>query len=201
MGINGVSDIKEVYMEQPKDPGQEERFSSGPYAIPGHPLHTLRQENLALEAFIDGPFQAHLDALQQQDGPEIRKQLLEDVAALQQIESHYRRIEELLLPYLERMGQLAPVKVMIAIHNDVLRMIRDLRDDLLLSDSESNGIHAFAAFLIQDIRIIIRQEREAYAEQAQKIISEREWGEIANLSAAYGYCMIPPPPRWSPEQP
>ncbi len=170
-----------------------------PFSIPGHPLHTMRQENMAIEAFINGQFQTHLEALDTEDGPELRKILLDDVSYLAQVERHYRRIEVLLLPFLERIGQIAPTKVLIAIHSDVLRMLRDLRDDLQLSDSEPSGINAFAAFLIRDIQIIMRQERESYAEQAQLLVSETEWGEIARASDPFGYCMIDPPVFWTPE--
>lgn len=175
--------------------------SIDPLDIPGHPLHTLRQENLAVEAFLTGPFQEHLDALAARDDAAARAQLLADVDRLAEIEKHYRKIEVLLLPFLERIGQIAPVKVMLAIHQDVYRMIRDLRDDLKYTESEPNGIRAFAAFLIRDIQIIIRQEREAYAEQAKVMISEKEWGEIAIASEAFGYCMIGPPAHWQPEEP
>lgn len=167
-----------------------------PFEIPGHPLHTMRRENLAVKAFMEGPFQEHLDALSTEDGPELRKILLEDIEKLSQIESHYRRIEVLLLPFLERIGQIAPVKVMLAIHGDVLRMIRDLRDDLQQGDSEVNGIKAFAAFLIRDIEIIIRQEREAYADQAQMLVTEADWIDIARKSDQFGYCLIDPPVPW-----
>lgn len=169
-----------------------------PFTIPGHPLHTMRLENLAVEAFISGPFLTHLEALDGDDGPELRKILIEDVELLAQVERHYKRIESLIMPCFEKAGQLAPVRVMIAIHNDVMRMIRDLRDDLLMADAEPNGIRAFATFLIRDIEIIIRQEREAYALQAQSLICQEEWGEIAKASEPFGYCMIDPPPPWAP---
>lgn len=178
--------------------GKKEKVD--PYTIAGHPLHTMRQENLAVEAFMAGPFQIHLEALDTEDGPELRKLLLEDVNKLAQVESHYRRIEVLLLPFLEQIGQIAPVKVMISIHGDVLRMIRDLRDDLQMEDSEPNGIRAFAAFLIRDIQIIIRQEREAYSELARTLVSEADWGRIARASDAFGYCMIDLPVFWTPEE-
>lgn len=186
--------------ERRKDHPQDFEEKVSPFSIPGHPLHTLRQENLAVEAFIEGPFLLHLEALETEDGPALRRILLEDVETLGQVERHYRRIEKLLLPFLERVGQIAPAKVMIAIHADVLRMIRDLQDDLKRPDSEPNGIRAFAAFLIRDIQIIMRQEREAYADQAQRLINDADWDEIARASDPFGYCMIEPPITWSPEK-
>lgn len=190
-------------MNQRKEAPQQtaaEAVKISPFSIPGHPLHTLRQENLAVETFIEGIFLNHLEKLGSCDGPELRQELLQDVKTLSEVERHYKRIEVLLLPFLEELGQIAPAKIMTAIHADVLRMIRDLRDDLLLSDSEPNGIRAFAAFLIRDIQIIMRQERDAYTDLAQLIISGTEWEEIANASGPFGYCMIAPPPAWPPEK-
>lgn len=167
-----------------------------PFEIPGHPLNTLRRENLAVESFIENSFLQHINALETQDSPELRAVILDDVRQLAQIERHYSKIRDLMLPHLERIGFVAASKVMQNIQQDVLRMIRDLRDDLLMKDSDANGIKAFAAFLLRDIQIIIRQERESYADQAKMHLTEEQLVVIAQAFRSYGFCMIDDPQQW-----
>ncbi len=180
---------------------QNETISAGdPLITPGHPLHTLRAENLAIEGFLAGVFKAHLEMLDTDDSPELRQLLIDDINQLAMVEAHYNRINDLLMPHIVAVAGVAPKMVLLSIQQDVLRMIRALSDDLKRPDSEAKGIRAFTAFLIRDIEIIIRQERESYAQEARKIITDAQWREIYKAEKAYGYCMIEPPVEWESEQ-
>ncbi len=129
--------------------GTGEDLAKDPFEIPGHPLHTLRQENLAIEAFLAKGFLSRIEALRQEDSPALRSRLLEDVALLMQVERHYRRIEALMLPILESHGHVAASRVLSCIQRDILRMLRDLRDDLQRPDSAPQELIDFTAFLVR----------------------------------------------------
>lgn len=179
---------------------QGKSSKDGLYLIPGHPLQNLARENRAVEAFLAETLKPHLEALEGENSPEIRGILRDDVIHLAQIERHYNKINKLIMPHIVAYAGVAPQRVMMGIQEDVLRMIRDLQDDLETADPEPNGLRAFAAFLIRDIEIIIRQEREAYAQEASRLISDVQWREIAKGENAFGYCMIEPLNVWPPEE-
>ncbi len=179
---------------------QGKRSNDGPYLIPGHPLQNLARENRAIEAFLAETLKPHLEALEGENSPEIRGILLDDVIHLAQIERHYTKINKLIMPHIVAYAGVAPQRVILGIQEDVLRMIRDLKDSLETADPEPNGLRAFAAFLIRDIEIIIRQEREAYAQEASRLISDAQWREIAKGQNSYGYCMIEPLGVWPPDE-
>lgn len=170
------------------------------YSIPGHPLQNLARENRAVEDFLRERLKPRLNALEGENSIEIRQMLLNDVIQLSQMERHYKKISDLIMPIVAVHAGVAPLRVMRGIQEDVLRMIRDLRDDLQTEDPEPNGLRAFAAFLIRDIEIIIRQEREAYALEASQLISDEQWREIARAERSYGYCMIDTPEVWPTEE-
>ena len=176
--------------------GTGEDLAKDPFEIPGHPLHTLRQENLAIEAFLAKGFLSRIEALRQEDSPALRSRLLEDVALLMQVERHYRRIEALMLPILESHGHVAASRVLSCIQRDILRMLRDLRDDLQRPDSAPQELIDFTAFLVRDIHMLIRQEREVYTAPARSLVTEAQWREVARQGAAFGYCLIDAPPAW-----
>lgn len=176
--------------------GKDDDLEQDPFEIPGHPLHTLRQENLAIEAFLADGFFSRMQTLGQEDSPSLRENLLEDVARLMQIERHYGRIETLMLPILENHGHVAASRVLSSIQRDILRMLRALRDDLQRPDSDPQGIIDFTAFLVRDIQMLIRQEREVYTAPARNLVSEAQWREVAEKGAAFGYCLIETPPPW-----
>lgn len=175
---------------------QDADYKDRLYSVPGHPLQTLAKENRAIETFLKDTLMPHLDDLEGDNSPRMRQRLLEDIDYLAQIERHYKRINNLIMPYVVTVAGIAPQRVMLGIQDDVLRMIRDLHDDLLTPDSEPNGLRAFAAFLIRDIEIIIRQEREAYAQEASRLISDAQWQDIAKAEKVYAYCMIEDPEVW-----
>lgn len=101
----------------------------------GHPIHTFRKENQALERVVqvirplleqiqimnpDANFEDELKEWQS-----LHQQLLE-------IEKHYSRKENILFPYLEKHGVSGPPKVMWAIQDEIRAQLKQVSQALSL---------------------------------------------------------------------
>src|SRR4030042_1449115 len=90
-------------------------------AIPGHPLHTLTEENRALEKILT-QFKGLLGRVVPGDGgvslEKIQGEIKSALEELAQVEKHYLKKENQLFPLLESKGVSGPSKVMWAIHDD-----------------------------------------------------------------------------------
>ena len=71
------------------------------YEMPGHPVHTFRLENRALERLMDNITSA-LDKFEEDDGDQNREELLKHLEKLQEVEYHFSRKENILFPFLEK---------------------------------------------------------------------------------------------------
>ena len=72
--------------------------------IPGHPVHTFKLENRAVEKLIRERIRPDAERFEADDSEENQKALQKDIKELREVEKHYLRKENLLFPYLEKYG-------------------------------------------------------------------------------------------------
>lgn len=160
----------------------------------GHPIHTFLQENMAINRLVN----------------EIRavaeKTTLENFDAawwtaaydkLWQVNTHYVRKENQLFPFLEKKGFDRPSTVMWAVHDNIRAMIKQQRQHL-----EAGNYVAFSAGLAQTLHAVedmTFKEEKVLLPTSKEMLTEEEWLEIRRGEAEVGYCLIAPPPDWSPE--
>ncbi|HMA54324.1 MAG TPA: DUF438 domain-containing protein, partial [Acidobacteriota bacterium] len=134
-----------------------------PRTIPGHPLHTLAEENVAL-ARIVAQARDVVDRLRTASGPdslaEGKERLSELLDDLGPIEKHYLKKENQLFPRLEARGISGPSKVMWAVHNDIRAHLKDLRRAIDIDDN---------ALIIQTGRWVLQEIADMMAKE-EKIL-------------------------------
>ena len=68
--------------------------------ISGHPLHTFKLENRAIEKLMNEKIKPHLEDLKKDDRKENLATLTEDLELLWQVDKHYSRKENLVFPFM-----------------------------------------------------------------------------------------------------
>lgn len=167
-----------------------------PSIVPGHPAHTLRSENRAIEALIEErilPEMHDMTAGKRKAAAALQK----DLAQLAEIEIHYRKKEDLYLTSLKRYGITQPEKVMTGVDQEILSLVNGAQSALA---GEKN---ALARSLIEEsvnrVREMIFKEENILIPMMLDYLAPQEWNDIAVKSPPYGNCLIVAVPEWTPE--
>jgi DUF438 domain-containing protein len=171
-----------------------------PLTEPGHPLHTLADENRAVAALVAEARQV-LDGLKAgsvdpTSGRSRMAGLFEDLA---QVEKHYLKKENQLFPRLEAKGVGGPSKVMWAVHDDIRAHLKDLRRALGLGDDEL--IVRTGQWVLQEIMDMVGKEERVLFPMALELLDAGDWARVKTGEAEIGYAWIPPAPAWPPSSP
>jgi DUF438 domain-containing protein len=181
---------------------------SGMKPVPsGHPVHTFREENHAIEAVADAlrPLIAELDNVTEQtilvDILTRMRPLFND---LMDIDKHYRRKENLLFPYLEKYGITGPPTVMWAKHDQIREQLKAVLDVL----AQAEAISADEVFTISELVLkpamkgvqeMVFKEEQILFPMCLDRLTDMEWSEIHRQSPEIGFCLIDPKEEWIPE--
>ncbi len=171
-----------------------------PAAVPGHPLHTLRRENEALETLIANRVRPHLDDYIDTRSQSALMALREDLAALAQIDLHYSKKENLLFPFLEQYGITAPPKVMWGVDDEIRAALREIRSSLdSLEDRRSVLRDKLDALLIQIDEMIFKEENILFP-MLLETLKPGDWAVVASGIGEIGYFLIEGAPEWQPAE-
>ncbi len=179
----------------------EESLASAPApaTVPGHPLHTLTEENRAMEKVVS-EVQAILTRLKEEpahkDWPADRARLAALAASLSEVEKHYLKKENQLFPRLEDKGISGPSKVMWAVHDDIRAHLKDLRRAVELADADL--VVRTGSWVLQEMRDMITKEEKILFPMALETLDDAAWARVKKGEEEVGYAWISPAPAWSP---
>jgi len=167
-----------------------------PEQVPGHPVYTMKEENRAIEKYVEESVNPNLEKFREDDSKENINALIGDVNLLWDIDKHYSRKENLIFPYLEKYNITAPPKVMWGVDDEIRAMIRELK--IMLSDYKGNKDEVYDKFkkTIHEIKEMIFKEENILFPMALDTLSEDEWISIYNDSDEIGYALIEPKVEW-----
>ncbi|MBP1659802.1 MAG: hypothetical protein H6P95_994 [Candidatus Aminicenantes bacterium] len=166
-----------------------------PASEPGHPLHTLAEENRAL-AGIAAEARDVLERLKEGavETASVRPRLAELLERLAQVEKHYLKKENQLFPRLEAKGVSGPSKVMWAVHDDIRAHLKDLRRALDLGDA---GLIVRAGqWVLQEIVDMIGKEDKILFPMTLELLDAEDWLRVKKGEEEIGYAWIDRPPVW-----
>ena len=172
--------IEEIH--QPTDPSQ----------IPGHPAHTLKRENRAIEKVVND-VKKQLARLPDESA---EQEIKESLAKLTEVHRHYLKKENLFFPYMERYGITAPPKVMWGVDDEIRAQLKEVRADLETTPAER--IKAKIEAVLNKITEMIFKEENIMLPMLMENLTVDEWKLIADNSAEFGYCLIEGVPVWTP---
>lgn len=162
---------------------------------PGHPVHTFKYENFALQELL-ALIEQVLSRLPDAQALAQLRSLAEQLGEVNKI---YLRKENLLFPFLERHGVGGPSKVMWGLHDDIRAMLKAFQGAVREGDIAS--IQKAWPPLAQAIRQMILKEEQVLYPASLKVLSEAEWAAIYQQSDEIGYCLVRPLAEWKPSVP
>lgn len=170
----------------------------------GHPIHTFRKENRAIERVIQ-EIRPILDRIMTQDV--IDDKMLEEWKSwhqqLLEVEKHYSRKENILFAYLEKHGVSGPPKVMWSIQDDIRAQLKHVTQTLSQVHNDKNAltqlIRDTALPALQAIEDLIYKEENIMFPMSMETLTEGEWAAAAEQSEEIGYALVKPDFGWIPK--
>jgi DUF438 domain-containing protein len=160
--------------------------------LPGHPVHTYLQENKALRRILKRMRPLLKQAPRGARREEVQR-VLED---LKEIEIHYRRKENQLFPYLERVEFTGPSKVMWGKHDEIRTQLREF--EYAFKQENWSSFSTTGRGLLRAVRRMIFMEEKILFPTSLKKLSERQWAEIRQGEGEIGYAWVQPGNLWDP---
>lgn len=173
--------------------------SSSPSEQPGHPVWVLREENAALSRLIGLQARPAIERARRggmEDAPALRAAIGE----MGQLAVHYKRKEELVFPFLERHDVTAPSKVMWGKDDEVRALLKE--SSALAEEASGPATLRAAADRFEEAceaadSMVFKEENILFP-LALDTLNAREWLQVSQDSAEYGYAFIEEPPAWRP---
>ncbi|MEM1726618.1 MAG: DUF438 domain-containing protein [Candidatus Bathyarchaeia archaeon] len=170
----------------------------------GHPLYLLSRENeyLAKLAEALGIYAEALSRAKHEDVIDHLRTLGNVIAELRKIRLHYRKIQMLIFPYLERRGITAVPRVLWDKEDQAiikLRALSTLIEKAMSSPGEHiDGIVKESKELSKEILDLIFREERILFPSVWVLFSEGEWAAIHEEAKSIGY-LVPIEIEWTPK--
>lgn len=182
----------DVFKGSIKDNGENPDF-----ATPGHPVHTIKLENLVISSLIND---ALLDDLKRWNaGEDTLAKIRQELSDLATIDKHYRRKETSLFPLMTKYGITAPPQVMWGVDDKIRKLIRDAAD----LANQPNPNHQELTQAIQkashEVLEMIFKEEEIMIPMIDEVASPQDWYNVKQEEADIGYTLIQKPMNWKPK--
>jgi len=158
--------------------------------LPGHPVHTFREENRAARRLC-----RKIQKLARAVSKGRKKQEFErELQQLKEIETHYQRKENQLFPVLESVGFTGPSKVMWGKHDEIRSQLREA--EAMYRAENWGSFRSAVRGVVRAVKRMIFMEERILFPTAMKKLSDEQWAEIRRGEAEIGYAWIQPGNLW-----
>lgn len=175
--------------------GEKEELPA--FEKPGHPVHTLKQENLVLTSLVNDALLPDLDkflAGKKEKLAAIRQEL----ADLSQIHKHYTRKEISMFPLMTKYGITAPPQVMWGVDDDIRRWIKEAKDEAGKERPDPDLLAQKIKQAAKEVTEMIFKEEAIMIPLLADVASPLDWQAVKEDEGQVGYCLINPPVNWKP---
>ena len=153
--------------------------------LPGHPIHSYKEENRELKKRIRVFLKASRGRAQS---------FPEAMSDLQLIQLHYVRKENQLFPYLENVGFTGPSKVMWGKHDEIREHFRLLEH--MYQKGDESGVKKKSSELAKALKNMVFMEEKILFPTALRKLPESAWAKIRRGESSIGYAWIKPANLW-----
>lgn len=151
----------------------------------GHPIEALQVENRSICADIR---RLHADITALARDKVASESLFQTIQGLSSMDRHYRRIEDVLLPRLERLNLRGLSRILWAYHHGARNRLAALakaastwdRDAFIDDDCVTHFVHVAGA-LHKSVRLSMLKEEQIVIPLLWRVLDESDWDEVGKL--------------------
>lgn len=178
----------------------------GAKTIPaGHPVDTLKKENIAIQDEIDKLHNLFGSArnISDKDVADYIIKIRTIFNALWDIDKHYKRKEYLIFPYLEKNEITGPPTVMWGKHDEIRGLLKDVYETLDAPKIDAGELVPIIDMVLKPVMELIEgmimKEEEILLPMTMDTLTEEDWYKIYQETPEFGYCLVAPSAEWKPE--
>lgn len=168
------------------------------FSLPGHPVHTIKLENMVLKSLIND---ALLPDLQKYEAGQDRlDKIRQELSDLATIDKHYRRKETSLFPLMNKYGITAPPEVMWGVDDDIRGLIKKA---LKIANAEKIDRDKLAEAIKKashEVLEMIFKEENIMIPMIDEIADQADWYNVKREEEQIGYTLIRKPMNWKPKE-
>jgi len=167
---------------------------------PGHPVATMKLENVVLTSLINDELLPCLKKWQQDgENSEYLERMQKALADLMTIDKHYSRKENNIFPLMDKYGITAPPKVMWGVDDEIRGWIKSAYD-MVMADPTPDKYEVETAVekACKEVLEMIFKEEEIMIPMLDEVATPEDWYMAEQDEKDIGYTLIPDPLSWKP---
>ena len=164
---------------------------------PGHPVHVLKEENLALEAALMR-IRNLLEVYVKEPDAEIQKGLIQQINLLWDFDKHYTRKETSFFPIMEKYGNTAPPQIMWGVNDEIRQQYKKF--EATFETGELEKLLPVFSELEYEMQEMFIKEENILIPMVTETFTEEDWIAIADEMDEIGYCIVKPFSKWEPKR-
>lgn len=207
-GVNRsvVSSLASRRQQQPglvaRAAGEQRRHLDVP---PGHPIDTLLCENEAIRSLADELSHLAESPVAAATSPADLVERLRRLAdSLSETRKHRSRVQNVLLPQLERRGLQGLTRTLWAYTTGVRSRLAALHTLLARAPADPAELRAalqpIVPALLKSLHASMEREEQVLAPLLLRLLTEQEWAEVWHDSQSCGWCLVEPGREYSPNE-
>jgi len=165
---------------------------------PAYPVYLFKLENKEIGKIV-GDIKDMIKDKQKYEFRSWKAKMKERLLDLRGIDTHYQRKEQVLFPYLDRVGFYGPSKVMWGKDNEIREMLKNAIINLESVDEHAydDYVNRFLNPLIEEVEGMIFKEENILFPSSMEMLKPDEWVEVLKESDSVGYVYIEKPKETS----
>lgn len=167
------------------------------FSRPGHPVHVLKEENLAFEAALMR-IRNLLEVYIEEPDAEIEKGLAKQIDLIWEFDKHYTRKEMSFFPIMERLGNTAPPQVMWGVDDKIRGQYKAFKEAFEAGEMKDLMV-LFSEFEYEMLEMIVKEEN-ILVPMVTETFTVADWIDIADEMDEIGYAIVKPFAKWEPKR-
>lgn len=178
----------------------KENVANPDFATPGHPVNTLKQENVVIKSLVNDYLLPNLKKWEKDYSEQTLSKIKQALSDLATIGKHYARKETSFFPLMTKYGITAPPQVMWGVDDKIRRLIKEANNVVNENDVDPAKLRKIIDEVSHEVLEMIFKEEEIMVPMIDEVASPADWGNVKEEEKRIGYTLINPPMNWKPKE-